>query len=104
MDGWDQARKIIQETEAGEQSCVVVTGGWVGRTVKAVTVCVCVLMCMSRGSDQANGSRSMLQIGGDRTSDNILPGLVGRNQAFVEGLLKLPLNGGKDSMGLYLIS
>ena len=96
--------KIIQETEAGEQSCVVVMGGWVGRMVKAVTVCVCVLTCMPRGSDQANGSRNMLQTGGDRTSDNTSPGLVGGNQAFVEGLLKLPLSGGENSMGLYLIS
>lgn len=78
---------------------------WVGREdgEGCNCVCVCLLMCMSRGSDQANGSRSTLQIDGDRTSDNILPGLVGRNQTFVEGLLKLPLSGGKDSMGLYLI-
>ena len=69
-----------------------------------VCACVCVLMCVHRGSDQANGSRSMLQIRGDRNSHNTSPGLVGRNQAFVEGLLKLPLSGGKDSMDLYLIA
>ena len=71
---------------------------WVGREAgegcNCVCVCVCVcaracvLMCMHRGSDQANGSRSMLQIRGDRNSHNTSPGLVGRNQAFVEGLLK----------------
>ena len=65
MDGTKQGR-TIQETEAGEQSCVVVMGGWMGRLVKAVAggvgvcvcVCVCVLMCMPRDSDQAKGSRS----------------------------------------------
>lgn len=39
--------RIRQETEAGEHSRMVVTGGCIGRLGKAVALCVCMCGCDS---------------------------------------------------------
>lgn len=90
MDGWMEPSKTesYKKLRQVSKSCVVVVGGWVGRLVKSIGVCVCVYSCACPEiQNRLKAAGVTLQIGGDGALDT-LPDLVGMDQALAEGLLE----------------